>query len=162
MRFLMLIKANRDTEAGVMPNEKTLAAMAKYNEELVKAGVLLERAQASFEEAALGVVGDQPDRRRVTLRRRRRASQPAEQLGARGMEQVIAVEVAGGGEGVDEVERRAGALDHRDRRRAVEGDDGRGLQTLEHVVQADDLGPVGVLRPRRLAVQRGDRRLQRE
>ena len=42
MRFMMIIKANKDTEAGVMPAEKTLAAMAKYNEELVKAGVLLD------------------------------------------------------------------------------------------------------------------------
>ncbi len=41
MRFMMIIKANKDTEAGVMPSEKTLAAMGKYNEELVKAGVML-------------------------------------------------------------------------------------------------------------------------
>src|SRR5687768_6570529 len=39
---MMMIKANKDTEAGVMPEEKTLEAMAKYNEELVKAGVLLD------------------------------------------------------------------------------------------------------------------------
>jgi len=42
MRFMMMIKANKDTEAGVMPGEKALAAMAKYNEELVKAGVMLD------------------------------------------------------------------------------------------------------------------------
>jgi hypothetical protein len=42
MRFMMIIKANKETEAGVMPEEKTLAAMAKYNEELVKAGVMLD------------------------------------------------------------------------------------------------------------------------
>ncbi len=42
MRFMMAIKANKDTEAGVMPEEKTLAAMARYNEELVKAGVMLD------------------------------------------------------------------------------------------------------------------------
>src|SRR5262245_9793251 len=42
MRFMMAVKANKDTEAGVMPSEKTLAAMAKYNEELVKAGVMLD------------------------------------------------------------------------------------------------------------------------
>ena len=42
MRFMMIIKANKDTEAGKMPEEKTLAAMAKYNEELVKAGVMLD------------------------------------------------------------------------------------------------------------------------
>jgi hypothetical protein len=42
MRFMMIIKANADTEAGVMPEEKTLIAMGKYNEELVKAGILLD------------------------------------------------------------------------------------------------------------------------
>src|SRR3989441_11178611 len=42
MRFMMLVKANKDSEAGVMPDEKILAAMAKYNEELVKAGALLD------------------------------------------------------------------------------------------------------------------------
>lgn len=42
MRFMMIVKATKDSEAGVMPEEKLLAAMAKYNEELVKAGVLLD------------------------------------------------------------------------------------------------------------------------
>jgi hypothetical protein len=42
MRFMMIIKATKDSEAGVMPSEKLLAAMAKYNEELVKAGVMLD------------------------------------------------------------------------------------------------------------------------
>src|SRR6266852_633939 len=41
MRFMVLIKANQDSEAGVLPDEKLLAEMGKYNEELVKAGVLL-------------------------------------------------------------------------------------------------------------------------
>ena len=41
MRFMMLVKANKDSEAGVLPSEEVLAAMGKYNEELVKAGVLL-------------------------------------------------------------------------------------------------------------------------
>ena len=41
MRFMMIIKANTDTEAGVMPSQKTLEAMGTYNEELVKAGVML-------------------------------------------------------------------------------------------------------------------------
>jgi hypothetical protein len=41
MRFMMLIKADKKTEAGVMPEEKLLVAMGKYNEELVKAGALL-------------------------------------------------------------------------------------------------------------------------
>src|SRR5258705_9251340 len=41
MRVMVLVKANKDTEAGVMPSEKLLAEMGKFNEELVKAGVLL-------------------------------------------------------------------------------------------------------------------------
>src|SRR5215467_2958392 len=41
MRVIVLIKANDKTEAGVMPSEKLLAEMGKYNEELVKAGVML-------------------------------------------------------------------------------------------------------------------------
>ena len=41
MRFMILIKADKNTEAGVMPSEKLLADMGKFNEELVKAGVML-------------------------------------------------------------------------------------------------------------------------
>jgi len=42
MRCMVLVKASKDSEAGVMPSEKLLAAMGKFNEELVKAGVMLE------------------------------------------------------------------------------------------------------------------------
>lgn len=41
MRFMVMVKANADSEAGVMPSQDLLAAMGKYNDELVKAGVLL-------------------------------------------------------------------------------------------------------------------------
>jgi hypothetical protein len=41
MRFMVLVKASKESEAGVLPDEKILAAMGKYNEELVKAGVML-------------------------------------------------------------------------------------------------------------------------
>ena len=41
MRFMVLIKADKNSEAGVLPDEKLLAAMGQYNEELVKAGVML-------------------------------------------------------------------------------------------------------------------------
>src|SRR2546427_2835832 len=41
MRFMILVKATKNSEAGVLPDEKLLAAMGKYNEELAKAGVLL-------------------------------------------------------------------------------------------------------------------------
>jgi hypothetical protein len=41
MRFMVLVKANEDSEAGVMPSENMLSEMGKFNEELVKAGVML-------------------------------------------------------------------------------------------------------------------------
>jgi hypothetical protein len=41
MRFMVIVKASPESEAGKMPSEKLLADMGKYNEELVKAGVLL-------------------------------------------------------------------------------------------------------------------------
>lgn len=41
MRFMVLVKATEQTEAGVMPSEELLTAMAAYNEELVRAGVML-------------------------------------------------------------------------------------------------------------------------
>ena len=44
MRFMMIVKASKESEAGVMPREENLADMAKYNEELVKAGVMLDGA----------------------------------------------------------------------------------------------------------------------
>lgn len=42
MRFMILIKANKDSEAGVMPDEKLLSDMGKFNEALVKAGIMLD------------------------------------------------------------------------------------------------------------------------
>lgn len=44
MRFMLMVKATRDTEAGVMPEEELLSAMAKFNEEMIEAGVMLEGA----------------------------------------------------------------------------------------------------------------------
>jgi len=41
MKFMVMVKASKDSEAGVMPDTKLLTAMGKYNEELVKAGILL-------------------------------------------------------------------------------------------------------------------------
>ena len=41
MRFMVIVKATKDSEAGMMPSEQLLADMGKFNEELVKAGVLL-------------------------------------------------------------------------------------------------------------------------
>src|SRR5438445_237571 len=42
MRFMILVKADKTSEAGGLPDEKLLAAMGKFNEELVNAGVMLE------------------------------------------------------------------------------------------------------------------------
>jgi hypothetical protein len=41
MRFMVIVKASKDSEAGVMPSEKLLTEMGKFNEELAKAGVML-------------------------------------------------------------------------------------------------------------------------
>ena len=41
MRFMVLVKASKDSEAGVLPNEKELVEMGRFNEELIKAGVML-------------------------------------------------------------------------------------------------------------------------
>jgi hypothetical protein len=41
MRFMVIVKANNESESGAMPSEKDLADMGRYNEELVKAGIML-------------------------------------------------------------------------------------------------------------------------
>ena len=53
MRFMVIVKANKDSEAGVLPDEKMLLEMGKYNEELAKAGIMLagEGLQASAKGA---------------------------------------------------------------------------------------------------------------
>jgi hypothetical protein len=62
MRFMMMIKANEQTEAGQLPDEKALAQMAKYNQQLVDAGVLLDGAglQASSKGARITFSGGKP------------------------------------------------------------------------------------------------------
>ena len=61
MRFMVIVKASKDSEAGVMPTEALLTAMGKYNEELVKAGVMLagEGLQASSKGARVRFSGKQ-------------------------------------------------------------------------------------------------------
>src|SRR5215217_4632992 len=41
MRFMVIVKATKESEAGILPNEKLLTEMGKFNEELVKAGIML-------------------------------------------------------------------------------------------------------------------------
>jgi hypothetical protein len=59
MRFMVLVKADKDSEAGVLPNEKLLTEMGKFNEELVKAGVMLagEGLQSSSKGARVRFSG---------------------------------------------------------------------------------------------------------
>ena len=61
MRFMIIVKASKDSEAGVMPSEKLLAEMGQFNEELAKAGVLLaaEGLQASSKGARVRFSGSQ-------------------------------------------------------------------------------------------------------
>ena len=61
MRFMVMVKANEESEAGVMPSEELLAEMGRYNEELVKAGVML---------AGEGLQPELEGRARAVLRRR--------------------------------------------------------------------------------------------
>ena len=60
MRFMILVRATKNSEAGVLPDEKILAAMIKYNEALVKAGVMLagEGLQPSSKGARVKFSGD--------------------------------------------------------------------------------------------------------
>ena len=60
MRFMVIVKASKDSEAGKMPGQELLAAMGKYNEELAKAGVLLagEGLQPSSRGARVRFSGD--------------------------------------------------------------------------------------------------------
>jgi hypothetical protein len=59
MRFMVIVKANKDSEAGVLPNQQILAEMGRYNEELAKAGVMLagEGLQASSKGARVKYSG---------------------------------------------------------------------------------------------------------
>ena len=62
MRFMMLVKANEKSEAGVLPSKELIAAMGKFNEEMVKAGVLLagEGLQATSKGARIKFSGGKP------------------------------------------------------------------------------------------------------
>jgi hypothetical protein len=60
MRFMVIVKASKDSEAGKMPSEELLGAMAKFNEEMVKAGIMVDGAglQSSAKGARIRFSGD--------------------------------------------------------------------------------------------------------
>jgi hypothetical protein len=62
MRFMMIVKARKDSEAGVMPDDRLIAAMTKYNEEMAKARILLDLAglQPSSEGTRIKFSGGRP------------------------------------------------------------------------------------------------------
>ena len=62
MRFMMLVKASKNSEAGMMPDDSLIAAMTKYNEEMAKAGILLDLAglQPSSKGARIKFSGGTP------------------------------------------------------------------------------------------------------
>jgi hypothetical protein len=62
MRFMMLVKASKNSEAGMMPDDSLIAAMTKYNEEMAKAGILLDLAglQPSSKGARIKFSGATP------------------------------------------------------------------------------------------------------
>jgi hypothetical protein len=71
MRFMAIVKATKESEAGVLPSEEGLAAMAKFNEEMVKAGIMLDGngLQSSSKGARVrfgaGKLGDTGNKRTV-------------------------------------------------------------------------------------------------
>ena len=65
MRYVMLVKASPESEAGVMPSEEELAAMGRYNEELVKAGVMLAGEGLAPTSSGKRIEFSGPNERRV-------------------------------------------------------------------------------------------------
>lgn len=62
MKFMMIVRANKDSEAGVLPSRELIEAMGRFNEEMAKAGVLLsaEGLQASSQGARVHFSGGKP------------------------------------------------------------------------------------------------------
>ena len=90
MRFMVMVKADENSEAGVMPSAEILTEMGKFNEELVKAGVMLagEGLHPSSKGARVRFSGDGADRHRRAVRRDqgadRRLLAPSGQVEGRG------------------------------------------------------------------------------
>ncbi|MEP7366906.1 MAG: YciI family protein [Acidobacteriota bacterium] len=67
MRFMMIVKASKDSEAGVMPEPELLEAMGKFNQEMISAGVMLDGAglQSSAKGARVRIGKDEKAKRTV-------------------------------------------------------------------------------------------------
>ena len=102
------------------------------------------------EKPPFRLVADKLERLLIAACRRRVGPAAAQQIGPRGMEQVIVFEIAG--QGVDQREAGLGALHHRDGYGPIERHNRGRLHPLEQIVQADDLCPVGVFGPSRPAM----------
>src|SRR6266498_1329364 len=109
------------------------------------AGLRLDLGQAAREEGALDRVGGQGQGAAVGGGRLGDAAEAAQQVGAGGVEEVVAVQRAGGGELLDPGEALLRAVGHGDRDRAVQLHDGRGGHAAQGVVERQDAGPVGGL-----------------
>ena len=74
MRFMMLVKANKDSEAGVLPTKELVSAMGKFNEEMIAAGVMLagEGLHASSKGFRVKYAGDARTGRDSDLTKRTR------------------------------------------------------------------------------------------
>ena len=79
MRFMMLVKASKESETGILPDEKVLGDMAKFNEEMVKAGVMLagDGLQAELEGSPRPVLEGQAHASSTDRSRKPRSSSPA-------------------------------------------------------------------------------------
>ena len=62
MRFMLIVKASKESEAGILPSEKELAEMGKFNQEMINQGVMLagEGLQASTKGARVPFAGGKP------------------------------------------------------------------------------------------------------
>ncbi|HTL37261.1 MAG TPA: YciI family protein [Kofleriaceae bacterium] len=65
MRFVVMVKASKDSEAGIPPDQKMLAAMGKFNEELVRAGVMLSGEGLKPSSKGARIRFDKNDKRTV-------------------------------------------------------------------------------------------------
>ncbi len=78
MRFMVIVKASKDTEAGVMPSTEMLTAMGRFNEEMVKAGVMVagEGLHPTSKGARITYSGKAAQRHPRSVRRHQAISLP--------------------------------------------------------------------------------------